>query len=170
MLLFRLISTDLCPAHDAANFSKCFYFQSFLLVYVQITILLLQTSKYASTSKPSHQLISLRKTVYFKLPKMLLILFIFIDLRPAHHNATSNFQKYFYFQCFSPPNSHLKNHVLQTSKNATTSNHFYLPMFCSPYWYFKRQKMILFESNFFNTFQSEPDAIQTFVIICSGNL
>ena len=112
----------------------------------------LETSKNASNSK---NYMCIPKSMYFKLPKILLINHVlqtsknasnsnvFTNLCPANHTDTSNFQKCFYFQCSSPTYFHVKNRVLQTSKNTSNSSHFYRPMFSSPYRYTKLQKMLL---------------------------
>ena len=73
---------------------------------------------------------------------------LFICLSPSQKPCTSNFKKYFYFQIFSPAYLHLKNSVLQTSKNASNSTPFDRPISSSPFCFSKYQKIILFESPF----------------------
>ena len=97
---------------------------------------------------------------YSKRQKMNLFESPFISLFPSqkpqtstilssiHHHVTPNFNKFFYFETFSPAYFQLKLCVLQTSKNTSISTHFDRPISGSLLSYFKCQKMFLFESSY----------------------
>ena len=140
------VFTNLCPANhtDTSNFQKCFYFQCSSPTYFHVKNRVLQTSKNTSNSSHFYRPMFSSPYCYTKLQKMLLLPILVICLSPSKKPCTSNFQKYFYFQSFSPTYFNLKNRVLQTSKNASNSNHFYRPMSSSPYCYSERLKILLF--------------------------
>ena len=108
-----------------------------------------------SNSTNLYRPMSSSRFCYSKRQKMNLFESPFIGLSPPQKpctstilssiqdNVTSNFKKFFYFQTFSPAYFHIKNSVLQTSKNTFNSTHFDRPISSSPFCYSKRQKMII---------------------------